>query len=47
MLMIGGREPTESEFRELLRKAGFELQRSIPGESLLRVIEARPISQGA
>jgi hypothetical protein len=42
MMTIGGRERTESEFRDLLAKAGFQLQRSIPTESMLRVIEARP-----
>jgi hypothetical protein len=42
MLMIrGGRERSESEFRALLASAGFELTRVIPTRSPLSVIEAR------
>lgn len=36
----GGRERTEAEFRQLLRKAGFELQRVVRTESPVCVIEA-------
>jgi hypothetical protein len=42
MLMIpGGRERSESEFRSLFASAGFELTRVVPTRSPLSVIEAR------
>jgi len=42
MLMVpGGRERSESEFRALLASAGFELTRVIPTRSPLSIIEAR------
>jgi hypothetical protein len=42
LLMPGGRERTEAEFRELLRKGGFEFTRVVPTASPLCVIEACP-----
>ncbi|MCP4189997.1 MAG: methyltransferase [Planctomycetaceae bacterium] len=39
LLVPGGRERTESEFRELFAKADFELTRVIPGRHHLSVIE--------
>jgi hypothetical protein len=36
----GGRERTDQQFRELLQKAGLELERILPTESPLCVIEA-------
>jgi hypothetical protein len=38
----GGKERTESEYRDLLRKSGFELQRVIATGTPWSVIEARP-----
>ena len=40
LLMPGGRERTEQEFRDLFDRAGFELTRIIPTKSPLSVIEA-------
>ncbi len=40
MLMPGGRERTEAEFRELLGRAGFKLTRIVPTNSMVAVIEA-------
>jgi len=40
MLMPGGRERTEAEFRELLGRAGFKLMRIVPTKSMVAVIEA-------
>ena len=39
MLLIGGRERTEAEYRTLFETAGFELRRVIPTPSPLHVIE--------
>ena len=41
MMMPGGRERSESEFRALFASAGFELTRVVPTRSPLSVIEAR------
>ena len=41
LLMPGGRERTEQEFRDLFARAGFELTRIIPTKSPLSVIEGR------
>ena len=41
LLMPGGRERTESEWRELFAKAGFEISRIIPMRAAESVIEAR------
>ena len=40
MLMPGGRERTEAEFRELLARAGFILTRIVPTKSMVALIEA-------
>jgi len=40
LVMTGGRERTEGEWRELLGKAGFKIDRIIPTESFLSIIEA-------
>ena len=40
LLVTGGRERTEAEYRSLLRSNGFELTRVIPTPSLLSIIEA-------
>lgn len=39
MLTISGRERTEAEFRSLLERAGFRLQRVVPTQSAVSVIE--------
>jgi hypothetical protein len=41
LLMPGGRERTEEEFRALFARAGFTLARVVPTESPLCVLEAR------
>ncbi|WP_367872540.1 methyltransferase [Luteolibacter sp. Populi] len=42
LIMPGGQERTEDEYRALLTKAGFRLTRVIPTESAASVIEAVP-----
>ncbi|HEU4710334.1 MAG TPA: methyltransferase [Pyrinomonadaceae bacterium] len=39
LVMTGGRERTEAEFRALLERAGFELKRIIPTQALESIIE--------
>jgi len=39
----GGRERTEAEFAELLRRAGFILERVIPTATSLSIVEGRPV----
>ena len=41
LLMPGGRERTEGEWRELFAKAGFEITRIVPMQAAESVIEAR------
>jgi hypothetical protein len=41
LLMPGGRERTEREWRELFAKAGFEIARIVPMPAAESVIEAR------
>ena len=46
MMMLvgpGGRERTEQEYGELLRRVGFRLTRVVPTESAVSVIEAVPV----
>ena len=43
LMMPGGRERSESEFRALFASAGFELTRVVPTRSPLSVIEARVV----
>jgi hypothetical protein len=40
LLLTGGRERSEQEYRSLLRSNGFELTRLIPTPSMLSIIEA-------
>ena len=40
LLLTGGRERTEAEYRSLLRSNGFELTRVIPAPSMVSIIEA-------
>ncbi len=39
----GGQERTETEYRELLAKAGFRLARAVPTASPVSVLEAVPV----
>jgi hypothetical protein len=43
MLMPGGKERTADEFAALFKRAGFELTRVVPTESMLSVVEGRPV----
>jgi O-methyltransferase/methyltransferase family protein len=43
LMMPGGRERTEDEFRALFAKSGFELTRIVPTQSPVSVIEAVPV----
>lgn len=42
LLSVGGRERTEREFRSLLARADFALERIVPTASPLAILEARP-----
>jgi hypothetical protein len=42
LVMPGGKERTEAEFRALFDRAGFTLTRVVPTKSPLSVVEARP-----
>ena len=41
LVLSGGRERTEEEYRGLLQAAGFRLERVVPTHSPFSVIEAR------
>ena len=41
MLVIGGKERTEAQYRELLQRGGLELIRVVPTASEVSVVEAR------
>jgi len=43
LVLTGGQERTEQEYRELLAKAGFRLSKVVPTESTVSVIEAFPV----
>jgi hypothetical protein len=43
LVMPGGKERTEQEFRALFESAGFTLTRVVPTQSPLSVVEARPV----
>jgi hypothetical protein len=43
LVIVGGRERTEVEYRSLLEKSGFSLARMIATKSPLTLIEAQPI----
>jgi len=40
LVVTGGRERTEAEYRELFDAAGFRLTRVLPTPSLMSVVEA-------
>jgi hypothetical protein len=42
LLLLGGQERTEGEFRALLAASGFELRRVIPTDSPHSIIEGIP-----
>lgn len=44
MVFVGGKERTEGDFRELLGRAGFRLERVIPTRSPICLLEALPVS---
>lgn len=43
LVMPGGQERTESEYAQLLGKAGFRLERVVPTESAVSIVEASPV----
>jgi ubiquinone/menaquinone biosynthesis C-methylase UbiE len=43
LVMTGGRERTESEYKELLAAAGFQLSRNVPSDLGFSVIEGVPL----
>ena len=43
LVLPGGRERTESEFRDLLARGGFRLQRVIPTQSTISILESVPV----
>jgi hypothetical protein len=44
LVVTGGRERTEADFRALLGKTGFRLTRVIPTRSALQLVEALPVA---
>jgi O-methyltransferase domain len=42
MLLIGGKERSEEEFRALYREAGFEMTRIVPTRSPVSILEGIP-----
>ena len=44
MVMTGGHERTVTEYEALLHAAGFALTRVTPTDSIMSVIEAKPLS---
>lgn len=43
LVAVDGRERSEAEFRDLLSKAGFELETVVPTESPLSLLIAKPV----
>ena len=43
LVLPGGRERTEAEYREMYTKAGFRLERVVPTPTEVSVIEGRPV----
>jgi SAM-dependent methyltransferase len=43
MLLVGGKERTEAQYRELLASAGFRLTSVTPTASALSIVEAEPV----
>ena len=46
LVMLGGRERTQTEYRRLLARAGFHLTQVIPTGTEFSVIDAAPASSG-
>ena len=44
LLIPGGKERTENEYRNLFGKAGFELERVVPTAGEVSIVEARKLS---
>jgi hypothetical protein len=42
LTVVGGRERTETEFRELLSSAGFELEEVVVTAATLNILIAKP-----
>lgn len=42
LVLAGGQERTEAEYRPLLQKAGFQLKRVVPTASAVSIVEAVP-----
>ena len=42
LVLLGGRERTEAEYRDLLNGAGFQLERVLPTGGPRSVLEASP-----
>jgi hypothetical protein len=42
LLSLSGRERTESEFKSLLQRAGFELRKKMPTKADVYILEAEP-----
>jgi O-methyltransferase domain len=45
MILVGGRERSESEYRSLLRASGFDLEEIVATATPLRLLVARPSKQ--
>ena len=43
LVMLGGRERTEAEYRNLLDRANFRLVKVVPTESPASIVEAVPV----
>jgi hypothetical protein len=43
LVLTGGRERTDAEYRTLLEAAGFALARVVPTGSPMSILEARPV----
>jgi len=46
LIMAGGQERTQEEYTALLAEAGFRVERVIGTESVLSIVEARPVDSG-
>lgn len=44
LVVVGGKERREEEFRENLERSGFRLNRVIPTKSYVSILEAEPVS---
>ena len=44
LVVVGGRERTEQEYRELLDRSGFALVQAIATKSPLSLLEGRPLT---